>query len=233
MDIKCPACQSGYRIPKEKLPVDKEVIAFSCPNCAHPLTVDLKELTKPDHSAEKEITLEKPPSDGSNLMDDLSQSYDASEKPFDFVHEGQRTALICESDPGLNQKIRKTLENLNFFCADAESTLAALKQMRYHIFDLVVLNESFDGKEPKDNPLRVYLGRLPMATRRNIFVVLLTKRFRTTDNMAAFNLSVNQVIHEKNIDEMEKIIQNGITENDTFYQVYKKNLDSLGETGAG
>ena len=30
------------------------------------------------------------------------------------------------------------------------------------------------------------------------------------DNMAAFNLSVNQVIHEKNIDEMGKIIQNGI-----------------------
>ena len=50
------------------------------------------------------------------------------------------------------------------------------------------------------------------------------------DNMAAFNLSVNQVIHEKNIDEMEQMIQNGIADNDTFYKVFKKTLDSLGET---
>jgi len=228
MEIKCPACQSEYRIPKEKLPVDKDVIAFPCPNCSHPLTLDLKEINEPDRPSEKEITLEKQNNDTGDVMHELSQSYDASEKPFDFVHEGQRTALICESDPGVNQKIRQVLENLNFYCAEAESTLAALKQMRYHVFDLVVLNESFDGKEPKDNPLRIYLGRLPMATRRNIFVVLLTKRFRTMDNMAAFNLSVNQVIHEKNIDEMEQIIQNGIVDNDTFYKVFKKTLDSLG-----
>ena len=146
------------------------------------------------------------------------------------MDEGQRTALICESDPGINQTIRLTLESLNFRYAEAESTLAALKQMRYHVFDLVILNESFDGVEPKDNPLRIYLSRLSMDTRRNMFVVLLTKRFRTMDNMAAFNLSVNQVIHEKNIDEMEQMIQNGIADNDTYYKVFKKTLDSLGET---
>ncbi len=230
MEIKCPACQSGYRIPKEKLPVDKDVIAFPCPNCNRPLTVNLKEINKPDRPSEKEITLEKQNDDGGEMMDGLSQSYDAAEKPFDFVDEGQRTALICESDPGMNQKIRLALENLIFRYTEAESTLAALKQMRYHVFDLVVLNESFDGVEPKDNPLRIYLSRLPMDTRRNMFVVLLTKRFRTMDNMAAFNLSVNQVIHEKNIDEMEQMIQNGIADNDTFYKVFKKTLDSLGET---
>ncbi|MEA3230937.1 MAG: zinc-ribbon domain-containing protein [Thermodesulfobacteriota bacterium] len=230
MEIKCPACQSGYRIPKEKLPVDKDVIAFPCPNCAHPLTVNLNEINEPDHPSEKKITLEKHAGNDDNMMDALSQSYDAAEKPFDFVHEGQRTALICESDPGVNQKIRQALENLNFYCAEAESTLAALKQMRYHVFDLVVLNESFDRNEPKNNPLRIYLGRLPMATRRNMFVILLTRRFRTMDNMAAFNLSVNQVIHEKNIDEMEQIIKNGIAENDTFYKVFIKTFDSLGDT---
>ena len=232
MEIKCPACQAGYRIPKEKLPVDKDVIAFPCPNCTHPLTVNLKEINEPDRPSEKKIALEKQNDDAGGLINGLSQSYNAAEKPFDFVDEGQRTALICESDPGISQKIRLTLENLNFRYAEAKSTLAALKQMRYHVFDLVVLNESFDGKEPKDNPLRIYLGRLPMATRRNIFVVLLTKRFRTMDNMAAFNLSVNQVIHESNIDEMEQIIRNGIADNDIFYKVFKKTLDSLGETGS-
>ncbi len=241
MEIKCPACESGYRIPPEKLPADKEVIAFPCPNCSHPLTVNLKETEpsisqtemNPDGKKVEEKPEERPQApkaaeDG--MTDDLTQTYDAMEKPFDFLNEGERTALICEPNSNMKQTVRQALEALGFHCAEAQSTLEALKQLRYHIFDLVVLNENFDGKEPEENPLRIYLSRLPMATRRNIYVILLTRRFRTMDNMAAFNLSANLVIHEKNMGQMEQITQRGLADNAAFYNMYHQAQDSTGES---
>lgn len=230
MEIKCPACDSGYRIPEEKLPADKEVIAFPCPNCSHPLTLDLKgpaESTSPAKEIPEPVDR---PEATDDREDDLTLSYDAMEKPFDFMEEGGRTALICESDPQMKQNIRQKLEALGFNCAEAESTLGALKQMRYHVFDLIVLNERYDGKEPDDNPIRIYLSRIPMSTRRNILVVLVTQRFRTMDNMAAYHLSVNAVIHEKHIDQLEQVVQRSVSEDEAFYRIFKEAQESVSDT---
>jgi hypothetical protein len=73
-----------------------------------------------------------------------------------------------------------------------------------------------------------YLERLPMAIRRKIFVVLATNRFRTMDNMAAFNKSVNIVVNTKNIDEIGKIIKRGLSDNTAFYCVFKDALVKIG-----
>ena len=244
MEIKCPACESGYRIPVEKLPPDKESIAFPCPNCSHPLTVQLKEnhdtfqteMTPPS----SDMALDDNDIDGTLPVNDIEESentgtdyltfsYDASEKPFGFLDEGEQTALICEPAPESRKIIRQALETSGFHCSEADTTLAALKQMRYHQFDLVVLNETFDAEESEKNPVRIYLSRLPMATRRNIFVVLINQRFRTMDNMAAFHLSVNQVVHEKHLDQLEKIIGRGLSDHKAFYTTYHQAEETVGE----
>ena len=67
-----------------------------------------------------------------------------------------------------------------------------------------------------------------MHTRRNIFVALVTDRFRTNDNMAAFNKSVNLVINPKNIDACEKIIKRAVADNTAFYRVFKETLKKFG-----
>jgi hypothetical protein len=96
---------------------------------------------------------------------------------------------------------------MGYNVTEPESDRDALKQMRFHIFDLVVLNKVFSSENPDENNVMKYLERLPMATRRKIFVVLATNRFRTMDNMAAFNKSVNIVVNTKSIDEIGKIIK--------------------------
>jgi protein involved in sex pheromone biosynthesis len=69
-----------------------------------------------------------------------------------------------------------------------------------------------------------------MVTRRNILVALVTDRFRTNDNMAAFNKSVNIVINLKNIDNCEKIIKRAVADNTAFYRIYKETLIKFGRT---
>ncbi len=216
MDIVCKQCKSRFKIPDEKIPKD-QIFTLSCPKCKNKISID----TRPSATAE--------PVTKKTIIDEVdSGTYDASEKPFDFLEEGAETALLCEPDPAVRDKIRSALENMGYNVIQPESDRDALKQMRFHVFDLVVLSEVFSSKNPNENNVMKYLERLPMATRRKIFVVLATKRFRTMDNMAAFNKSVNIVVNTKNLDEIEKIIKSSLSDNTAFYCVFK---DALVKTG--
>jgi hypothetical protein len=62
-----------------------------------------------------------------------------------------------------------------------------------------------------------------------MFVALVTERFRSMDNMAAFNKSVNLVINTKNIDDVETILKRGVSENTAFYRVFKETLKKMGK----
>jgi predicted Zn finger-like uncharacterized protein len=228
MDIACEQCNGKFKIPDEKIPAGK-AFSVACPKCKHKIVIDTRKSIPSE--VEKETTPAAKPESGPEkaLFDEVSTgSYDAEEKPFDFVEEGVETALLCEPDPDTRSKISSALEHMDYQVREAESAVAALKQMRFHVFDLVVLNESFDTDDPDKSDVLAYLDRLSMDIRRNIFVCLLTDRFRTTDNMAAFNKSVNLVINLKNIDEIEKVLKRGVADNVSFYRVYKEALVSTG-----
>ena len=219
MNIVCDQCQGKFKIPDEKLPKG-QIFSLNCPNCKNKISIDTR--SKIDSSRPKTGT-EK------TIFDEVvSGAYDASQKPFDFVEEGIETALLCETDPVILPKIKIALENMGYHTTEAQSALDALKQMRFHVFDVVVLNEKFDAHDPDDNNVLKYLKELSMEIRRNIFVALITKRFRTMDNMAAFRESVNMVANLNNINEIEKILKSGITDNTIFYQVFKESLTKIG-----
>ncbi|RLC33742.1 MAG: hypothetical protein DRH32_00410, partial [Deltaproteobacteria bacterium] len=64
--------------------------------------------------------------------------------------------------------------------------------------------------------------------RRNIFVAMISHRFRTMDHMMALNKSVNIVINIKNIDDIGRILSRGITDSDLFFRLYKELLKETG-----
>jgi hypothetical protein len=100
--------------------------------------------------------------------------------------------------------------------------------MRFHVYELVVLNERFDTDDPAANGVLSYLENLAMTTRRRIFVVLVSETCRTMDNMAAFHRSVNLVLNLKNLDEAGKVIRRGVSENAAFYHVFRETLQKMG-----
>jgi CheY-like chemotaxis protein len=155
--------------------------------------------------------------------------YDAADKPFDFVEEEGETALICESDTSIREKISGTMKLLGYMITEAVSAKDALKKMRFHTYDVVILDERFDTAGPDENDVLRYLEGLSMGVRRDMFVALVTERFRSMDDMAAFNKSVNLVIHLKNINDVGTIMKRGISENNAFYRVYKESLYKTGK----
>lgn len=227
MDIACKHCQAHFKIPDEKVPKG-QVFTLACPKCKEKISIDTR--SEAPEPTEAPAPAAKPePAREKTVMDEVSAgAYDASEKPFDFVEEGTETALLCESDPEVRAKIRAALDAMEYHTTEPQNARDTLKQMRFHDFDLIVLNENFDTRDPDHNNILRYLDRLPMDVRRNIFVALVTKRYRTMDNMSAFNKSVNIIVNLSNVDDFEKILRRGVADNMVFYRVYKESLVKMG-----
>jgi predicted Zn finger-like uncharacterized protein len=214
MEIICESCQSKFRIADEKLPKDKTAF-LKCPKCKNRISVPPRSkgtdgIDKPD--------LEE---DFFSFDEDENDGYESSDKPFDFVEEEGKTALLCESDPMITKTITPVLDVLEYHITEAKNSREALKNMRYHNYDLIVVDEYFDAKNPDANGVLIYLERLNMAVRRNIFLTMITRRFRTMDNMAAFQKSVNMIVNVDNIADFDKILRRGMADFGIFYQAYK------------
>ncbi len=158
-----------------------------------------------------------------------SAGYDAAEKPFDFISTNSETALVCESDPAIKEKVTKILIDMGYHVTEPAAGREALKSMRFHSYDLVVVSENFDIADAQSsNEVLNYLQNMAAAARRNIFVALLSDNYRTADNMMAFNKSVNLVINKKNIEDFATIIKRALDDNKTFYGIFKETLKKLG-----
>jgi len=230
MNISCKKCQSKFKIPDEKVPKG-QTFSLTCPQCSEKVIVDARPGSQSaSNSASDSIAPPNPnPKHKKTLIDEIdANTYDASDKPFDFVEEGVETALLCESDTAVKTKVKTALHNMDYHITAPELPKDALKQMRFHVFDMVVLNERFGDQDPEMNSVLKYMDRLSMSLRRDIFVTLITDRFRTMDNMAAFNKSVNLIVNLKNIAEIEKILRRGIADHEAFYRVYKRALIKTG-----
>jgi len=228
MDVVCEKCRGKFQIPDKKLPKG-QVFSVICPKCTNKVSVDTR-FDIPLSTKETWAPSAKPkPGLNKTIIEEVdSSAYDASEKPFDFVEEGMETALLCEPEPAIRAKIITALYNMGYHTTAPQSHKDTLKQMRFHVFDMVVLNERFGTRDPDMNSVLKYLDRLNMSVRRNIFLTLITDRFRTMDNMAAFNKSVNLIVNLKNINEIEKILRRGVADNKAFYRVFKESLVKTG-----
>jgi predicted Zn finger-like uncharacterized protein len=211
MEIVCENCQSRFKIPDDKLPAGKTA-ALACPKCKERITV-----TPPARTV------------GNAIKGFEENNYDATDKPFDFIEEEGNTALVCESDTGMLKKIVDTLNLLEYHVTVSDSGRDALKKMRYHQYDLVVINEAFHCADPDSNMVLLYLERLNMSMRRDMYVAMVSSKYRTMDQMMAFRHSVNMIINAKNIDDIGKIIQRGLTDHEFFYRIYKETLKEVGK----
>lgn len=223
MNISCERCKSQFRIPDEKLSSTKAA-SFLCPKCKNRISVG--PLKKKDQNGPakpaKEILFDE--IDAETELDE----YDASERPFDFIEEEGKTALICETDEKILQKVTNVLTLMEYNITIVKTDRGALKKMRYHNYDLILVNENFNTTDPDFNKVLIYLERQKMDLRRNVFVAMISHRFRTMDHMMALNKSVNIIINIKNIDDIGKILSRGITDADLFFRLFKEQLKETG-----
>lgn len=220
MEVTCGHCGVKLRVSDEKLPANRTAV-LKCTKCSGKIEIDRRQGEtnglQPE-GAELETM----------VREVESKAYDPAERPFDYLLEGEKTALLCEQDADTNRKIAAVLKELGYRLAEATSARNALKFMRFQTYDMVVVNEMFEAAGTDSNHVLQYLAQLPIGNRRNIFVCLVGSGFKTMDNMVAFNRSVNLVVNLEDLDEIGKILSGALADHEHFYQVFWESMKKAG-----
>lgn len=220
MEIICSNCQSKLRVPDVKLPPGKS-FSLRCPKCETKIHVNGNRLEGAEAAADDDVQM--PDKD----LDMLAISADLSRESFELARLGNQTALICEPYTAARKKLAAVLKKLDFYIVEAEDTRDALKRMRYHLFDLLVVDESFDTSESDENGVLIYVRSLEMAVRRRMFVVMLSNRLRSLNQLTALHKSVNLIINHRHLDRLEEILSRSLVEERHFYDVFNESLKGL------
>ena len=219
MQVTCNACQRSMNILDEKLPKD-QAFSITCPGCKNKIKVD-QHLKTPDPPT---------PPQQEEALDTAGMVVDQEEFEDDelvIYDENDQLALILDET---NQSAwTQALESRDYKIQYAKSPEHAVHKMKFTHFHFIALHENYGNKDLDNNTVYKTLIELPMVTRRNIFVALIGKNFKTLKNMQAFQKSVNVVINEKDINKLEDVLKKSISENEIFYKVFKETLQSMGK----
>jgi hypothetical protein len=253
MDITCTSCGAKLKIPDSKLPPPQvRMVSITCPKCKSRLKIDRtkpdaglapkkKAEPKPEPRPEKELAPEKrakPEEPAEDLFSKEQEKdeqaivfdyeYDEDVSPLEFYEEGTKLALILDGDAKHVDEISSALEEFSYKTVVPVSIKEAMGKVLFHHFDLIMLSDGFDGLGLTESPVINYLNRLSMSVRRKIFLVLLSRKFKTMDLMRAFGMSANLVVNPDDLSNLTLILKKGISDNDKFYKAF---LDTLVETG--
>ena len=219
MQVTCNACQRSMNILDEKLPKD-QAFSITCPGCKNKIKVD-QHLKTPDPPT---------PPQQEEALDTAGMVVDQEEFEDDelvIYDENDQLALILDET---NQSAwTQALESRDYKIQYAKSPEHAVHKMKFTHFHFIALHENYGNKDLDNNTVYKTLIELPMVTRRNIFVALIGKNFKTLKNMQAFQKSVNVVINEKDINKLEDVLKKSISEIEIFYKVFKETLHSAGK----
>jgi len=234
MQVTCNTCQRAMNIPDEKLPKD-QAFSVTCPGCKNKIKVD-QHLKKTQDSATPPVPTTPPapapPKQEEEALDTAGMVMNQEEFEDDddlvIYDENDQLALILDET---NQSAwTQALESRDYKIQYAKSPEHAIHKMKFTHFHFIALHENYGNKDLSTNPVYKVLTEMPMVTRRNIFVALMGKNFKTLKNMQAFQKSVNVVINESDIGKLEDVLKKSISENEIFYKVFKETLHSAGKS---
>ncbi len=201
----------------------------SCPKCKNKVRVD-GHIKKDPEPEQESIATETPQNvDNSESEIDTGVVVDSEfeEEDIPFYGENDKIALVLV-DKDQDSWV-KTLEKMDFKIQIAKSPEQAAHKMKFTQFHFVVLTERFQRKSLEENEGYNFIIEMPMSTRRKMFVVMMGDNFKSGHNMQAFACSVNLVVNEKDMAKLPGLLKQSISENDTFYKVYKETLTALGK----
>jgi hypothetical protein len=159
----------------------------------------------------------------------VAEEIDYSGRPFGYKDTINETAMICVNDPATRQKISSTLKSLDYNVIESATFKEVLKYLTFHTFNVIIVDENFDSGTGGINNVLNYMEQLPMVTRREVFVVLISATFATMDYMHSFNKSVNLIINKEDITELALILKKEVEENNYFYHVFKEYYRKYGK----
>ena len=144
------------------------------------------------------------------------------------VEPPSRAALVCVDAGERRTAVLDALTQLSYLPEVPPDAEAAVERLRKNTYDVVIVDETYDGSSPLDNAVMNALAAMSMQVRRYVFVAQLGKGVTTLDNATAFSRSVNAVVNVNDVGQIAPILRRAIADNDAFYRVFREVLQAVG-----
>ncbi|MBW2722526.1 MAG: zinc-ribbon domain-containing protein [Deltaproteobacteria bacterium] len=227
MRIQCDHCQAVFNVPDEKMPRGKQFKA-TCSKCRRTIIVEPRGASGGKGATiGVDVSLAEVADAPTAIEADLDTT-GAYDSPLEVLEEGAMSALVCVDEPERLKAVKEALDDLNYYSSVASSVKEALSKLRYNQYDLVMLDEEFCGESADNNTILRYLQPMPMSTRRNIFLMLISNQIRTLDNLMAFTKSVNAVINVSDTQKVKLVLERAMADHRRFYKVYRDLVQVIG-----
>ena len=221
MQVKCSSCSKEINIPDDKVP-QGQAFNLTCPGCKTKMRVDqhLKPAEPASGGAEAGGSLDTT----SMIMD---EGFDDDDEEIEIYDEHDKIALILDRQN--DEAWTNALTELEYKLQRAKSPEHAVHKLKFNQYHVVAFHEKFGDTTLETSPLYEYIRDMSMDTRRKAFVALVGEKFKTLDHMEALAYSVNVVVNQNDLGQLETILKKSIGENDMFYKVYKETMMALGK----
>lgn len=224
MKCQCPSCQVAFSIPDEKIPEGK-ALKILCPKCKVP--IELKGASEND-DADRTEAQRAGGSESSVPSPSPMESLRTDESLVDMVEEGVKTALLCTSDSLRAVALEQVLGELDYYVVRAPKASTAIGKLRLNRYDMVILDDSFEGVNASGNLLLQHIQLLPMHVRRQFFMCLLSQQLPSYDRALAFRLGVDMILNMRDMGKFKLILVNSIKDHKAFYRVFRDELSKKG-----
>ena len=211
MQAQCPQCSARIQIDDTKVP--NRPFKVRCPKCQNVLTLPGRAQDPAEATASGLMPPVPPPSPDAPPPPMLSQ---AALERAERAAAGERDAIIALGAPTA-EVLQKALEHLGFHADVVDDVEEGARLLEQGVYEVAVTSLSVaEPGHPETLAQRMF--RMPLDTRRRVFVVLVGDEFRSGDGTQAWVVQADLVLHPGDMGRAEHLIRATMTERKRLYQ---------------
>jgi predicted Zn finger-like uncharacterized protein len=227
VQAQCPQCATRIQIPDAKVP--EAPFKVRCPKCQALLTLPgrggaappdaappspAEEPQGPPPAPELPPAAAPPPAPAAATPEWRSGA--EAEARRERLAAGEHDALVALSTPAL-QHVRLALEKLHYRVDTVEDIEEGARLLEQGVYEMAVTERG--RPEPgKPETLAQRMLRMPIDTRRRVFVVLVGDEFRTGDGTQAWAAQADLVLNPADAPRCENLVRATLAERKRLYQ---------------
>jgi CheY-like chemotaxis protein len=140
---------------------------------------------------------------------------------FDIIGPGDQPALLAISTPEVIGMVKTALTELGYKVHAVENYEQFDQRFNQVNYQVVFIEESFDGADLLQNQALRMVQQLTMSLRRHAVIFLVGPSVETLNTMQAFAHSVHCVINYSELQILPELLQKTVAENEMFLNTFR------------
>jgi len=138
----------------------------------------------------------------------------------DLIEHGDLSALICVDEPNLQYISIDQFSQLSFGIHTALNASEISSKIRGRVYEVIVVYERFGGSDAQTNVALSIISELPLAQRRETYVILVGPNMVSRSDMQAFMYSVDLTLKDTDAGNMKVIAGRGLVRQEELYTTF-------------